>query len=982
MTDTLFRFVAQRPPELIDSAAADATFVTHGQITPVGYDDYVKLEGRKLYAFGSDFIESGLYLSTDVAVVDLVTEAIASGGPADYLAEDLGISVGEFLESEDVQMRFKRLWGSYYAQVVAADVQPEDRAAIADALRSFHFLFLVAAGIPDQELPSSEELRRARILVPKAVIATDGAPQSPSSESGRDTRMEKWTEAFSELGERAKLVAKAVQELRRNPASIPRPHVEVEHETSGNPAARQFGWLRSLMRSGRRAFTTEHIGLTDTLPWPWTDEGRQLLSTEVAEFLEERRELAMLPPADIVDIIRREVHVDAQRLFDTAPPSVRDLLPLLPAYKDIALITPITTALSGWTPTLLAATPAERGIRPLGMGDLLLVEQEILHYKAGEVAHIENVMASERRERIHRRTREVEELFVLEEEQVEESEKDLQTTERFELHNEAQQTIETEMNIGAGVDVTADYGPVTVSTHGDFALSQSRSESRVATSDFAREVVQRSVARLSERVREERTRRTLERFEEENQHLFTNADGGSHIRGVYRWVDKYYKARLINYGRRLLMEFVVPEPAAFYLQTQSGMSVDVPVVRPEPPTLFDRPLKPEDLVEYPSIVDDFIQRYNVAGVEPKPAPSRTVGASFAEAPGPSSNVAYSASSSEFIVPDGYEADGTLRLKGDTSYFGDGIWKIHVAGMRADNQQPEVAGFSGVIPVSVVGVGAAFSVSMRFGVQVTDELIRDWALDTYSKIRSAYETLDSRYKEALAAAEIREGLTIRGRNPEMNRQIEREELQRASIYMLTNGFEETIVGSEVRYFEEFDAMKDSGPPGGYPSFDTDEASLEGKIIQFFEQAFEWHNMTYLFYPYFWGRTGGWSESFTRLAEVDPLFASFLRAGAARIVVPASPAYDEAVLFYLETNSIWNGGEPPTIDDPMYKSIAAELRARSDEDFANAPECAELDVYPCLEDEWVVKVPTNLVWLQESGDLPSFVEDGVESDEEGP
>jgi hypothetical protein len=73
------------------------------------------------------------------------------------------------------------------------------------------------------------------------------------------------------------------------------------------------------------------------------------------------------------------------------------------------------------------------------------------------------------------------------------------------------------------------------------------------------------VSRIMQRAREERMRRTLERYEEKNEHGFDNKDGAGHVIGIYRWVDKCYQARLINYGRRLMLEFIVPEPDAFYL---------------------------------------------------------------------------------------------------------------------------------------------------------------------------------------------------------------------------------------------------------------------------------------------------------------------------------------------------------------------------------------------------------------------------------
>jgi len=173
----------------------------------------------------------------------------------------------------------------------------------------------------------------------------------------------------------------------------------------------------------------------------------------------------------------------------------------------------------------------------------------------------------------------------------------------------------------------------------------------------------------------------------------------------------------------------------------------------------------------------------------------------------------------------------------------------------------------------------------------------------------------------------------------------------------------------RVDEAFDATSDFGDYG-YPEVDDEEALVEGRIIQFFEQAFEWTNVTYRFYPYMWGRKENWRDIFP-VSDTDPQFTDFLRAGAARVVVPAHPAYAEPILHYMATSEIWNGGSPPTLNDPLYVSIVDELKADAggdvDDDLAA---CSLNQGYPCLADEWEVKLPTTLVYLQPDDKLPDF------------
>jgi hypothetical protein len=159
------------------------------------------------------------------------------------------------------------------------------------------------------------------------------------------------------------------------------------------------------------------------------------------------------------------------------------------------------------------------------------------------------------------------------------------------------------------------------------------------------------------------------------------------------------------------------------------------------------------------------------------------------------------------------------------------------------------------------------------------------------------------------------------------------------------------------FNAFNAIQ-AGTPWGYPEINVPEARSEGKYIQFFEQAFEWDQITYLFYPYFWGRKGNWPTT-EGLSDTDPLFTKFLQAGAARVLVPVHVAYETAVLHYLESNGeIWNGGEPPVLNDDLFISIVDELKSQQDAGPVPVPE----------GDPWEVIVPTELVYLQSDSVLP--------------
>jgi hypothetical protein len=160
------------------------------------------------------------------------------------------------------------------------------------------------------------------------------------------------------------------------------------------------------------------------------------------------------------------------------------------------------------------------------------------------------------------------------------------------------------------------------------------------------------------------------------------------------------------------------------------------------------------------------------------------------------------------------------------------------------------------------------------------------------------------------------------NPLSARDFERSEIKRAAIMLLT-GQAFDLFGSTIE------------TANGPTDVRFDDADAEGRYIQFLEQAFEWRHMAYAFYPYFWGRKSKWRD-YALEDDVDALFAQFLRAGAARVVVAIRPGFEDAVRFFLAHGRPWNGGAPPVVEpsDPEsvpYITIAQELAEQLGVDF---------------------------------------------------
>jgi hypothetical protein len=183
--------------------------------------------------------------------------------------------------------------------------------------------------------------------------------------------------------------------------------------------------------------------------------------------------------------------------------------------------------------------------------------------------------------------------------------------------------------------------------------------------------------------------------------------------------------------------------------------------------------------------------------------------------------------------------------------------------------------------------------------------------------------------------------------EINQQIVREEFKKSVI--------ETLTGQR---FEAFMAMQDNQPAQGYPEFNFDRAAAEGNYMSFFENAIEWENMTWNFHPYFWGRKPKWVDKMRYLTDqTDPEFTDFLRAGAARVMVPVRPTLSKSMLFYLQSNGeIWAGDDVALTEE--YTDLIKDLNGVSVN--SSGQEITQ-DFPVAVDPPWVIKMPTTLVTL---------------------
>jgi hypothetical protein len=108
----------------------------------------------------------------------------------------------------------------------------------------------------------------------------------------------------------------------------------------------------------------------------------------------------------------------------------------------------------------------------------------------------------------------------------------------------------------------------------------------------------------------------------------------------------------------------------------------------------------------------------------------------------------------------------------------------------------------------------------------------------------------------------------------------------------------------------------------------KALLFGDMVKFVQQAVEWENLLYFFYPYFWGAEGQGRDKML-FEHPDPEHQNFLRAGYCRIVITVRPGFEEDFTRLVETGSLGGSYSSP------YLPIAEEIANRARTNYAGIP-----------------------------------------------
>lgn len=565
--------------------------------------------------------------------------------------------------------------------------------------------------------------------------------------------------------------------------------------------------------------------------------------------------------------------------------------------------------------------PCCASIKPY-VTDLMVVREELHCYKAKHLAYVETILLGEERIREHRHLERTEDYSERETTISKSEDKDHQVSERYSLQTETQKTIDSDLSIEAGVTANM-WGPAyKVETSLDIASNNSKSQSDRIAREQAVDITERTVRKIQETARELVTKRKIVETEETNTHIFKNntSDSKKHINGMYQFINAEYKGQVMNYGKRLMFEFILPEPLEMYKSLSRKKLDNFDLVEPESITLSPQDISDNSASNYYYL--KLAKEYEIPNLPTPPIPEKIMTFSFNNDTALSSGTDYAGAQMFDVgtVPTGYktvsmETNFWVKIHGNAS-IKEG-WLFIAQGNIPEGYHvwnPVISEGESITGTLLYQSSCAVAGSGRIKCVRTDKSYNEWQLSVYEKLLAKYASDLQAYKAEKArydADKLRNEKL--GRNPFLNREIERTELKRMAISYIS-----------CQFYDQFTAMKRNVKPCGYPQMDLEQAEKDGKFIQFFEQLFDWNLMTYLFYPYFWGQKCDWAQKIQEDSG-DPLFDKALMAGAARLQVPVKSGHEPLAMHWVTFGEIWNGtGQPPIPGSPYYISMAQEIK----------------------------------------------------------
>ena len=558
MASEVFRFVSVRPiaagaaapPLDLGSPVADSDFIHALR------DARTRADRAAMLASAAQFVASPAFLSHPVdfdqrliALAQALAQLDEKGfdqAAAAAVSRLLGQAPADYVRSDACQTLLRHLAESIVAAAIDPDVSAQSRALLAQIARVLAVIEGLAAG----RTVGKGILFEGAVTLPTGIfplprkdpgLAAERAAQRAARDQALADRQSKLAAYAEQLDAHRNAIDEIMTLLIRAPAGAAPPPP---------PAAGPIGTLSppsgSASDGAPRSPPASASAAPVRTPPPgagvgfWIGEtARSSLSERTRSVLDSVGLSQGFDPVLAVQLIQGQLG-DASRQLNASQPTSKLIKVGSSIFPDTFVVEvnwPILPVDPGRNPgpcppsqidggddTGPVTVPTGHGeARVLGIADLMLVEQQLARYEFGEIAHIENVLRKERRERRFRTSTTTQTSTTTETEQTSDKEQDLSSTERFELQRQVQNVVDESASKQAGLTISGSYGPtVSATATANYTSNSSKQQSDSVSSNYARETTSRAVSRVQQRTLVRQFTQVVNRIAESNLHGFDN----------------------------------------------------------------------------------------------------------------------------------------------------------------------------------------------------------------------------------------------------------------------------------------------------------------------------------------------------------------------------------------------------------------------------------------------------------------------------
>lgn len=613
--------------------------------------------------------------------------------------------------------------------------------------------------------------------------------------------------------------------------------------------------------------------------------------------------------------------------------------------------------------TVITEQENKSWVKPYSLGLLRIVRYKLTKYLLGEVSRIENVLKGEIKKVKERKLN------------INSYESGVNEEDGVTWKQAINESFRGAMN-NAGKTLT----PVTETTtynNGKTGASETDGDTSIGgwsvavdpaggyqkdSSGFEKEIINKAAELISRRINYSRSYKHTHEHEENIIHRYNNLKGDKDIIGIYRWVNKLYGFKVIEFGNRLMLELFCHNPAEYYLKNEKQYyKLDLDIIK-SPEKLGAKsyqnisavpvvvPAEKSELVSGEEVEPrqfyylDLLQYYNIAEYPHPLADNISVAKTVYGV--------FQFEKTNIIIPIEYKP---VKAVVEVTF----TEKVSEVTVQIGSKQETISSSAPVefelsiadenldrLPVTILCKPTEHEVQKTTGApenlytavitvdaSLRENIINEWKYQIYILLKRGYEQILREYYEYRLKS-------VAAENPELNKEIILQQLKFKSTKVILEQSNQVIYGGKI-----------INPSGNNQDVENLVVG-EPAYLQFIENGIEWDKITYYLYPEY-ENTAFYSHHTT-----ERNFNSFLRSKYARILLPVKPSYSYSYLFFLATGYLWAGEDKDT--PAVYSNIN------------NYGQLKKIK-FPATEEEkdkWEITVPTSMDILQEGSELPEF------------